>query len=272
MKSLRELFKLYSPTEEIGALFDSVGEYQVRKLKKRNDIFEIDIPLKKIFPKSLLYEAEEDIRAAYDGKYFVRFVPKYDPSLFSYDYIPQIIIETEKIGEITKGFFIGCDYVLSEDSLTFSIPFNSNGIDFLTAGKVQKLIEDIIYNEFSLSYKVNIIEMEDYVPYFESEEHKQFLEELNNACRESLKEYETASRQPREQDKAPKAEEKSDKQAKDKPEIELKRIWSAYDEDCMAIVEDGVCTIGRASFDISSPEYKWGEFFPITPLSISSRR
>lgn len=272
MKSLRELFKLYSPSEEIGDLFDSVGAYQVRKLKRRNDVFEIDIPLKKIVSKSLLYEAEEEIRAAYDGKYFVRFVPKYDSSLFGYDYIPQIIIETEKIGEITKGFFIGCDYTLTDDTLTFSIPFNSNGIDFLTAGKVQKLIEDIIKNEFSISLKVLIKEMEDYVPYFESDEHKQFLEELNNACRESLKEYENASRQPRISEGNQKTEEKADKAVKDKPELDLKRIWSAYDEDCMAIVEDGTCVIGRAVFDITSPEYKWGEFFPINPISISSIR
>ena len=153
MKTLRELFKLYSPSEEIGALFDSVGEYQVRKLKKRNDIFEIDIPLSRIVSKPVLYEAEEEIRRAYDGKYFVRFIPKYPAELFGYDYIPQVIIETERIGEITKGFFIGCDYTLTGDCLTFSIPFNSNGIDFLTAGKVQRVIEDIIKNAFSYSLR-----------------------------------------------------------------------------------------------------------------------
>jgi len=272
MKTLRQLFKLYTPSEEIGDLFDSVGEYQVRKLKKRNDIFEIDIPLKKTVSKTILYEAEEEIRKAYDGKYFVRFVPKYDKSLFSYDYIQQIIIETERIGEITKGFFIGCDYTLTSDTLTFSIPFNSNGVDFLTAGKVQRVIEDIIRDEFSISLKVIIKEMEDYIPYFESDEHKQFLEDLNNACRESLKEYENASNRPREAAKADQSQDKDQKNAKDKPDLELKRIWSAYDEDCMAIVEDGTCTIGRAIFDISSPEYKWGEFFPINPVSISTIR
>ena len=190
MKTLRELFKQYTPTEEIGAFFDSVKEYQVRKSKRRADFFEIDIPLNKTVSKTLLYEAEDDIRRAYDGKYLVRFVPKYPASLFSYDYIPQIIVETEKIGEITKGFFIGCDYTLKSDCLEFSIPFNSNGIDFLTAGKVQRTIEDIIFNEFSIKMSVVIKEMDDYVPYFETEEHKQFIEELNNQCRQSLKEYE----------------------------------------------------------------------------------
>ena len=42
MKTLRELFKQYTPTEEIGAFFDSVKEYQVRKSKRRADFFEID--------------------------------------------------------------------------------------------------------------------------------------------------------------------------------------------------------------------------------------
>ena len=106
MKTLRELFKQYTPSEEIGEFFDSVKEYQVRKSKKRVDFFEIDVPLNKIVSKPLLYDAEDEIRRAYDGKYLVRFVPKYPAELFSYDYIPQIIIETERIGEITKGFFI----------------------------------------------------------------------------------------------------------------------------------------------------------------------
>ncbi len=272
MKTLRELFKQYTPSEEIGAFFDSVKEYQVRKSKKRADFFEIDLPLDRTVSKTLLYEAEDDIRRAYDGKYLVRFVPKYPSKLFSYDYIPQIIVETEKIGEITKGFFIGCDYTLKSDCLEFSIPFNSNGVDFLTAGKVQRIIEEIIYNEFSIKMAVVIKEMDDYIPYFESEEHKQFIEELNNQCRESLKEYENHSRNEA-SGKNDKSESKSEKEEKAAPEIQLSRIWSAYDEDCMAIVEDGICTIGRSVFDISCPELKWGdEEFAVNPVSISTIR
>ena len=35
----------------------------------------------------------------------------------------------ETVGEITKGFFINCDYTLTSDALLFSIPFNSNGVE-----------------------------------------------------------------------------------------------------------------------------------------------
>ena len=69
MKTLRELFKQYTPSDEICAFFDSVKEYQVRKSKRRADFFEIDLNLDKTISKSLLYEAEEEIRRAYDGKY-----------------------------------------------------------------------------------------------------------------------------------------------------------------------------------------------------------
>jgi len=272
MKSLRELFKKYTPSEQIGEFFDSITDYQVRKSKRRADFYEIDLSLTKTVSKTLLYEAEDEIRQAYDGKYLVRFVPKYPSDLFSYDYIPQIIIETEKIGEITKGFFVGCDYTLKSNSLEFSIPFNSNGIDFLTAGKVQRTIEEIIYNEFSIKLTVVIKEMEDYIPYFETEEHKQFIEELNNQCRESLKEYENHSKAEA-TSKNDKADAGVEKEQKAAPELQLKRIWSAFDEDCMAIVEDGICTIGRAVFDISNPELKWGdEDFAVQPVSISTIR
>lgn len=266
MKTLRELFKNYSPDTEIGELFDSVTEYQVRKSTLRPNVFEIDIHLNSLVRKTLLYEAEEEIKKAYGGSYFIRFVPKYEKSLFSYDYIQQVIIETERIGEVTKGFFVGCDYVLSSDKLTFSIPFNKGGIDFLTAGKAQRVIENIIYLEFGIKLVVEIVEMENYVPYFESDEHKREIEELNNACRASLKEYDNAIKRSHEAPKA-EAEEKKEKQ-----DLNLKRIWSAYDEDCIAIIEDGTCMIGRAVFDISSPEIKWGEPFPVIPVSISTIR
>lgn len=269
MKTLRELFKLYIPNNEIAELFDSVKSYQVRKLKRRNDIFEIDINLNKLVPRVLLYEAENGIRNAYDGKYFVKFVPRYDKSLFSYDYIQQIIIEAERVGEVTKGFFVGCDYTLTSNTLTFSIPFNSNGINFLTTAKVQKVIEDIVNKEFSISLNVVIKEMDDYVPYFESEEHKQFIEDLNNACRESLKQYDS---KPRESDKKENNDVSESKTTNDSLNLNLKRIWSAYDEDCIALIEDGCCSIGRAIFDISSPQLLWGEDFTIVPISISNIR
>lgn len=271
MKTLRQLFSKYNASEEIGAFFDSVSAYQVRKSNSRQGVFEIDIELENTVSKPLIYEAEEEIKKAYDGQYLVRFVPKYDKSLFTYDYINQIIIETERIGEITKGFFTECDYTLSSDTLTFSIPFNSNGIDFLTAGRVQKVISDIIFAEFGIRYNVVIKEMEDYVPYFESDEHKQFIEQLNNQCRESMKAYENAERNSTSQSKSTE-EDKASAKENTKPELDLKRIWSAYDEDCMAIVEDGICTIGNAKFDISSPEYKWGDIFQINPVSISTIR
>ena len=54
--------------------------------------------------------------------------------------------------------------------------------------------------------------------------------------------------------------------------VEYKRIYSAYDEDAVAIVEDGCCTIGSTVFDISDPEYIIGDPFKIEPLSISSLR
>ena len=107
-------------------------------------------------------------------------------------------------------------YTLKNNILEFSIPFNSNGIDFLTAGKVQRIIEDIIYKEFSIKMSVVIKEMEDYVPYFETEEHKQFIEELNNQCRESLKAYENHSR-AESSSKNDSADSKSDKDEKVAP-------------------------------------------------------
>ena len=98
------------------------------------------------------------------------------------------------------------------------------------------------------------------------------IEELNNQCRESLKEYENHSRNEL-NSKNEKQENKAEKEEKAAPEIQLSRIWSVYDEDCMAIIEDGTCTIGRAVYDISCPELKWGdEDFVVTPVSISTIR
>ena len=98
MKTLRELFTKYSPNGKCGDFLDSVKEYTVRRSNERKEFFEIDVKLDATVPKSVIYEAEWGIRDAYEGQYLVRFVPKYPASLFGYDYIKELIAETERIG------------------------------------------------------------------------------------------------------------------------------------------------------------------------------
>ena len=275
MKTLTQLFSKYVPGPEVKAFFDEATEYCVKKSNKRNNAFEIEVSLTRIVSRRVLYEAEDKIREAYNGEYYVRFVPRYPRELFTYDYIPQIILETEKIGEITKGFFVNCDYTLTNNSLSFSIPFNSNGVDFLTAGKVQRVIEEIIFREFGIKMRVTISEMEDYVPYFESDEHKRFIEDLNEQCRASLAEYDKmlANRAAEQDNGAKKPDSTADKDtAKAEEAKDLKRIWSVYDEDCIAYIDNGKCKIGSAVYDISAPELIWGDEFDLVPISISSIR
>ena len=263
MKTLRELFTKYSPDGKCGDFFDSVREYTVRRSNERKEFFEIDVKLDSTVPKSVIYEAEEGIRDAYEGLYLVRFVPKYPTSLFGYDYIKELIAETERVGGLARGFFTDCDYSLDGDTLSITIRFGQGGVDFLTLGKTESLMARTVKNEFGVSIKVEIKESDDALSYFESEAAKSFKAELDRKCKQALESY-----NPNEKQHSDEAE--ADAPTDDKPD--LARLWSPYDENAIAIVEDGVCTIGSAVFDISAPEYFYGEEFKITPDSISTLR
>ena len=90
---------------------------------------------------------EKDIKKAYELNY-VKILPSYQESLFTYEYIPQILTETEAVGIVAKGFFSNYTYDLSDSVLNINIPFSQNGVILLVNAETPQIIQNIIFSEF----------------------------------------------------------------------------------------------------------------------------
>ena len=257
-KSFLEKLNRFEPNPEQREILSLISEYSIRALKAER-IMEIVIHLPEIVRKNKLYQIERDIEKAY-ALNRVKLLPKYPDHLLTYDYIPQILIETETIGIVAKGFFGDYTYTFKNDTLDISIPFAQSGVRLLTDANTPKIIENIIFSEFGRRVNVTITHtVESDTGY--SDMMKRELEALDKHLQTAEIQYD------RYQSQRSSEYEGKPESAEEKPQ--LPRIQSVYSEDATPIVEDGICTIGHSKFDISEPKYSIGEPFEVIPTAIS---
>ena len=148
-KTLKELFNKYLPTEEHNIILES-GSVLRSRVDKEKRMIEVWAEFGKIIPKNKLYDLEESIKEAYKIQ-SCRILPKYPAELFDSDYIPEILLEAERVGVIARGFFGNYRYVLEDKTLTVTIPFTHHGISLLVDANTPKVIEGIIESEFGIN-------------------------------------------------------------------------------------------------------------------------
>jgi len=264
MKTLRELFSKFAPNSKQGEFLDAVTDYTVQVSAQNKERYEIIVSLSSYFGRSLIYSVEDCISKAYDSKYSVRFITKYPPELYSLDRVKELIRDCERRAVITDGFFTECE--ISENipgSLVLSIPFSEGGLGYLSKVNTEAVLATEIKNVFSKNVTVQVREMESYVPFDQRASFKSLYEELDRSSQKAMSDYEAFIANP-DRDSSSRPGDSGN----DVP-LNLKMLRSAYDENAVAIVEDGSVIIGNGEFDISSAESCWGEAFKIDPISIS---
>ena len=258
-KSFLEKFNKFIPDHDQISILSTIEDYSL-KVSKEARIIEARIQFPALVNKSKLYGIERSIASAYDLRYF-KILPKYPEQLLTYDYIPQILIETETIGIVAKGFFGDYTYTFNGDKLDISIPFTKGGVMLLQNADTPRVIENIIFSEFERRVSVSISHTkEDDGGY--SDFMKRELEALDKHLMNAQVQYDKYQAQrgyENEQSSAPVED--------DKPK--LPRLQSVYSEGVSPIVENGICTIGHSKFDISEPKYVIGEPFEVIPTAIS---
>lgn len=276
MRTLCELFSKYTPGERERRFFDAVSEYTVKRHKER-PIFEISVRLDRIFDKDTIYSAEAGIAGAYEG-YIVKFMPSYPSSLLNNGYIPEVLREAEHVGCVARGFFSGCEAKLGDGGLDIAISFTANGVGFINDAKTPAVIENIIMSEFGVKVPVVIRELEGAPLIYDASRNAMF-EDMDRRSAEAAQKYESESRRRAasgddggRQGGKPGGKGQDGGEGEEGAAVQFKRIYSAYNEDAEATVEDGICRIGPATFDISAPDYIIGEPFEIEPQSISLLR
>lgn len=271
-KGTRSLFDVLKKIETEGKtrqILSLVQEFSIRADKEKR-LLELSLTFPSLMAKEDLYAIEEEIRRAYELQY-VKILPHYPPAAFQESYISSLLTETERIGIVARGFFSRYRATLDRDAgtLTIELPYETDGgIRLIENGQTPSVIEGIIRSEFGLSIHVQIIHSEQLATTGESESLSRRLEAIDAQIAQAEQEY-TRMMEQRQSDpnyaraNAPAAEAAAPI---------LPRIASIYREDVPeAIMHDGLCTIGYATFDLSEPQALIGLPFDIgTPAVIAS--
>ncbi|MBQ9161897.1 MAG: PolC-type DNA polymerase III [Clostridia bacterium] len=267
MRTLPEILSKYNPDEAIGDILKSAYNISVSADKEQR-LLQISASFDNIIPKAMLYRIENEVAEAYQLNY-VKILPRYPAELFNADYVPQLLMETERVGVVARGFFRTYSIVLEDDTLTVNIPFIREGVMLLVDAHTPDIMSRIIKSEFDLNIRVIINNSEELNDTLR-ERLERRLEEMDKQIYTVSLDYEANVAQRRAEEaqrgfagRAP-APAQSD-------EPVLPRAYSIFEdtgEDEVEIV-DGKCTVGFMTFDLSDPNYVIGGEFDIKPTPIA---
>ena len=259
-KTFLEVFHKYHPDTYTQNILLSITDMRVMADKELK-IIEVAAQFPQLVDKNELYRIQEEICKAYDLNR-VKIYPKYPQELFSADYVPQLLQETEEVGIVARGFFHRYKYKLDQGVLTVELPVIDAGILLMEDARTPQIMENILMSEFGLNIRVKIVHSEDFHESERSELYLRELEELDKRIAKAAKEYDRAKAEGGFSSRS------AEPQGIEQPEHP--RIRSVYDEDPTPIIVDGICKIGHTSYDISAPEYVIGDAFEIKPTPIAA--
>ncbi|MBQ4556634.1 MAG: PolC-type DNA polymerase III [Clostridia bacterium] len=154
-KTLSEYLYKYTPSCQQYADILSAGEITTVRADKELRMLEVGAAFKALVEKKDLYAVEREIAAAY-ALNSVRVLPHYPSSLFTKSYMNSVLLETERVGTVSKGFFNYADIQINDGEIVIEIPFGMGGIGLLETAQTAAVIAGIIKSEFELDFKVDI--------------------------------------------------------------------------------------------------------------------
>lgn len=260
-KHILEVFSKYNPSEKTRKILLLSADNKVKYDRERR-IVEIELRFETLINKIDLYEIEAELCSAYSMNY-VKILPKYPCELLRREYIPQVLIEAERTGIVARGFFSDYSYEFDGAALIIDLNTCQGGVDLMNDYKTPQIIERIIYSEFGVSVRASIVCTSPTNGYSEAilKEYEAIDTELsqisknydsNKHCHSAPSE-DVANEDVEEVNKAP-------------------RVTSLYTTPDMPIEQSENLTVydsGCRKFDISAPEYVYGNEFDIKPVRIS---
>ncbi|MBP3375291.1 MAG: PolC-type DNA polymerase III [Clostridia bacterium] len=250
-KSFLQIFDRYEASDVQKAILADAQNIKIQA-DKENRMLNASVDFSELVSKEDLYEIEAGIAKAYKLN-MVKIMPHYPASLFGEHYISELMKETEKVGIVARGFFSKYRFKLEENTLTVEIPFTQNGVNLLHDARTPAVMQAIIFSEFGINVKVNIIHTNDDDFLASNNSLEQMLEEYDRRMAQQARDFAMH---------APAAQKVEEAEM-------LPRKTTLFEENAHADVTDGICVIGNARFDISEPEYVIGEPFVVNPISIA---
>ncbi len=250
-KTFLQIFERYKPNDRFARILEGAQNIKIQA-DKVNRMLNASVDFSTLVAKDDLYEIEAGIAKAYELN-LMKIMPHYPRELFDESYVSELMKETEKVGIVARGFFSKYRYKFDDMTLTVEIPFSKDGVALLHDARTPAVMQGIIFSEFGINVKVNIIHTNDDEFLASNNSLEAMLEEYDKKMIAQAQSYAARAAAPALQDT---------------PEM-LPRKMTLNEENAHAAVEDGICTVGVAKFDISSPEYVIGDPFIISPISIA---
>ena len=267
MKTALEILYKYSPDPTARAILNQAQNPVVRA-DKENRALQMELDFPRLVEKDELYRIEEDVAKAYELNY-VKFLPHYPAELFTADYVPELLKETERVGVVARGFFGTYRYELKENSLIIRIPFSEAGIRLIRSAHTPDIMGRILHSEFGLDIRVSIEIADGFSEAMMDESQAERLAAMDKQIMEADRRYSMTLAER----KAAEAQANQPAKPAEQPEI-LPRVRTLYGEGSGAVqtpvVENGRVKIGFMDFDISQPEYAVGGEFDIVPTPLSA--
>ena len=107
-KNFFTLFAKYQPTGQIKEVLAGASDI-TRRLDAERRMVEVTCRFPTLVEKEMVYRIEREIEQTYQLNRCI-LLTKYEPSLFSVSYLPQIIEEAKRVKAVTNGFLDGCEY------------------------------------------------------------------------------------------------------------------------------------------------------------------
>ncbi len=245
-----EKFKKYEPREQYRQILESCDCSRVRVDRERRMI-EAFVTFPHIVEKSILYSIENEICEAYDIN-TMRIFPSYASELFTEKYLEQIIIELQRIGAVSKGFFENYSFEVADGVITIELYFSDGAIDLLYKAEAPEILSGIIKSEFGLDFEVIIKKKEgysfDYTGYQQNQAKALLDVSVDSLFNKDTRHVEVEEAEP----------------------SVMKRVISLSGEEAISAeqIEDGIYSIGNTVFDCSAPDFFYGEAFDLIPVPL----
>lgn len=238
-KTLTEIFDKYVPMAENRKILDS-GRVLRKRIDMEKRMLEVDAAFDSLVGKAELYKLEQALSETYRLSY-LKICPKYDASLFTPKYFPEVIAEARHTNIISHGFLQKYNADFDENTINIEIMFGDGGLGMMRDANVGDKIAHIIENEFGLKYEVRFSTAGNIDVDYE--------ELIANTFAAAHKKADTADVQ-------------------DESEAFEMRTSLSNEPMVNDIDERGILHIGNIMLDISSPEPVYGEAFDIVPTAM----
>ena len=259
-KGFFDVFKRYAPSVEKRELL--LRAHSAKFRYSQNPIrVEVELSFDSHEDAELIYQIEDECRTLYEADSF-KILPHFPPSEFSIERFGEITAEAAVCGAVTNGFFMNAEYEDDGATITASLPFSDNGILFVRNADTEQILENILWNRYSVERSVKIISGKNV------EKYEEKREELRQRRIKEVEEQNRIDFIAKREENARLREEEA--RAND-PQYDFDKksgVSSATGNNVR--ISETEFIMGASRFNTSAPEQIWGEEFEIeAPLPLS---